>query len=204
MTKVQSPRRSQDVKYNEVTDSRTGVTLVLTGARVQFAATPLGVFDATGVKLSDDLEEFKEALGVKTLERHARDFQRSIDWFVRTFPQLIPAERLFSPRQFVEEHRLEKPDSFSVTSAEEAKVRREAILAAIPLAKEAGADVRFLTSLGRWARGWRSIEHRYSQGPSGPRDAKTKPPPAAVLARKSAKRERDRAMRTKMRGRKTG
>lgn len=196
-----------NVKFNEVADKRTGLRLVLAGERVEFVGTADGVYDTTGKKLGDDFEAFKKALGVQTHMRNAADFRRSIDWFSKNFPQLVSTSETparFSGAQFMAAHQVEAPDSFQVQTAEEAHEKAERIVAAIPAAKAAGADARFLSKLQRWAHGWVAIERRYRQGPDGPRDAKVKGPPAAVLARKGAKRERDRATRMKMRGRKTG
>jgi hypothetical protein len=102
-------------------------------------------------------------------------------------------------REVVNTHNLARPDSFRVTSADEAREYREKILQVV---RDGGGDLSrdCVSRLQRWARGWKDIERKYAVDTSDLSEKKG--PPASYLARKRAKAAESQQTRNRLRGKK--
>lgn len=200
--------------YTEAQDSKTSLRLVLSGQFVEFAGTPDGVFDGkTGRRVGTSLVDFKQSLGIQTEMVPYKDVARAFGWFKRQFPDLVPdtlvkgertsVKKKFSPSLFIKEHALQAPDSFGVSSAEEAQAEKNKVVNALPLAREQGAEDRILRMFEGWIRGWTAVFRRYNQEGTDRTAVPVGPSPQA-MAKKNAKREKNRQERMKMRGKSGG
>lgn len=101
-------------------------------------------------------------------------------------------------REIVNTHNLARPDSFRVTSADEAREYREQILQVVRGDNNLSRDCH--SRLQRWARAWKDIERKYAVDTSDLSEKKG--PPASYLARKRAKAAESQQTRNRLRGKK--
>lgn len=177
------------------------LSLIIRGKTVEFAATPEGVFDATGKKVGTGLEEFLLSLGIQARDADPKRYRPQVDWFRSKFPDIAPAPPpRFDGNAFLQQRQIMRPDSTVVSSAEEAREQGIRITQATEEARAAGAQQGFLDMLGRWSRGWRAVVHRYEAPSRADTMTEGKGASPEALRKRAEKRQRDQAVRQKMRG----